>query len=50
MYHVVSGWPKETDTDFYVYRQIYQEFSTEAGCLLSGVRGVIPECLREDML
>ena len=50
MYHVVNGWPKETDPDLYAYRQIYQEFTTEADCLLCGVQVVVQECLCEDNL
>ena len=37
IYHVVNGWPKELDPELHAYRQICQEFTTEAGCLLWGV-------------
>ena len=50
LYYVVNGWPKEVDPELQPYLRVGSELTLEAGCLLRGVRVVIPECFQTDIL
>ena len=48
--YIRNGWPDVIDTDFRPYFHRRNELTTEAGCLLWGMRVVIPELCRKDVL
>ena len=50
LFYIQSGWPDVIDTDVRPYFHRRNELTMEAGCLLWGIRVVIPESCRKDVL
>ncbi|XP_028403958.1 uncharacterized protein LOC114526551 [Dendronephthya gigantea] len=45
------GWPRsEVDSELQAYHRVREEISIEEDCLLRGVRVIVPECYREEIL
>ncbi|XP_064479035.1 uncharacterized protein K02A2.6-like [Ornithodoros turicata] len=47
---IVNGWPKNPEPQFAIYFQKRTELSSHSGCVLWGLRTVIPEKYRADLL
>ena len=51
IYHyIMNGWPKEQDSDIAPYYTRRDELSAEQGCILWGLRVVIPPALQQQMI
>ena len=46
----MNGWPKERDSDIAPYYTRRDELSAEQGCILWGLRVVIPPALQQQMI
>ena len=48
--YVLNGWPSSVqDPQFYPYKERKLELSVEQGCVLWGMRVIVPDCLRSYM-
>jgi transposase InsO family protein len=50
MQYTMTGWPQDVDLSFSAYKNKVDELSVEQGCLLWGLRVVVPTTLRERVL
>ena len=48
--YVMQGWPKEVDDDLKPYHKREKEISLEHGCLLWGIRVIVPKALQTKLL
>ena len=48
--HVQTGWPDEVPEDIKPYRALQTEIGVESGCLMWGIRVIVPESLQPQIL
>ena len=48
--YIVNGWPSSVDSDLKPFLQRQDQLTTEAGCILCGIRVVVPTKLQKQVL